>query len=127
MPVITFQVLLIIATCFLLYGFFNYLRSDERKLLKAKNKNKYYLIDDSENVQKNLRFVYKGCLFEGEKYIGSRGNQFVVANIDISVHDQLELKGISKVDLSFLEEKIKGIYPNASIHWKHPISVLLEE
>jgi len=125
MPVVTFQVLLIIAACFLLYGFFNYLRSPERKLKKAKQSKEFFIVDDEENVQKNLQFVYKGCLFEGEKYIGSWEQQFVVANIDIFVHDPLELKGISKKDLVFLEEKIKSFYPHADIHWKHPISVLL--
>lgn len=126
MPVVTFQVLLIIAAFFLLYGFFNYLRSPERKLKKAKLKQQFFLIDEQENVQKNMRFVYKGCLFEGEKYIGSWKQEFVVKNIHVFVHDPLELKGISKEDLILLEEKIKHFYPHATITWKHPINVILK-
>src|SRR5690625_4041312 len=111
MPVKTFQVLLLIAAIFLLYGFYNYLRSPERKLKRAKKNKQFFLIDDKENVHKNFTFVYKGCSFEGEKYIGSTEEKFVVANIDITVHDPNELKGISKQDLLFLEEKITEHYP----------------
>lgn len=127
MPVVMFQVLLIIASIFLCYGFINYLRSSERKLKRAKKKKEFFLIDDQENVQKNLTFVYKGCSFIGEKYIGSQEERFVVANIHISVVDPLELRGISKKDLIFLEEKIKSHYPYATIHWRHPIQLLFKE
>lgn|SRR5690625_5127441 len=126
MPVVMFQVLLFFAAVFLLYGFFNYLRSPDRKLKKAKRNNEFYFVDDRDNVQHNFRFVYKGCLFEGEKYIGSVNKQFVVENINVFVTDPFELKGIHKQDIYLLEERIKEYYPHATIHWKHPINLILK-
>lgn len=124
MVVILFQILLIITFGFLIYGALNYYRNPYRKLNKAKQKNEFYLVDDENNIKKNFQFVFKGCLFEGEKYIGSTDEQFVVATIHIIAHDPLELTGITKEDLKFLEEKIKLAYPHAQIKWKHPITLL---
>lgn len=126
MEIILFQILLAIAFAYLIYGLISYYQNPYRKLKKAKQDNEFYIVDDQNNVEKNLQFVFKGCLFIGEKYIGSTDEQFVVGTIDITVHDPLELTGITKDDLVFLEEKMKKIYPYAQIKWKYPISVLLD-
>lgn len=125
MPEVTlFQILLVIAIGFLLYGIIKHYRNPYRKLQVAKRNNQFYFVDDHNNIKKNFQFVYEGCLFEGEKYMGSANQQFVVATIHIIVHDPDELTGITKSDLLELEEKIIDRYPHAQIHWKHPINQL---
>ncbi len=72
-----------------------------------------------------MQFVYKGCLFEGEKYLGTTEDAFEVVNIHVTVRDPLELRGLTRDDLYFMEKEILMRYPYASIEWKHPINQLL--
>ena len=125
MIVILFRVLLIIALVLLVYTLIQYYRNPSRRLRLAKEANEFFFLDEPNNSKKNVQFVYKGCLFEGEKYLGTTEDAFEVVNIHITVRDPLELRGLTRDDLYFMEKEILMRYPYASIEWKHPINQLL--
>jgi cbb3-type cytochrome oxidase subunit 3 len=125
MLVLLFRILILLAIILLVYTWIEYLRSPERKMRIAKELNQFYLTDEPNNSKKNLRFVYKGCTFEGEKYVGIAEDSFEITNIHISVWNPMELKGITREDLYFLENEILLRYPFAKIEWKHPIDQLV--
>lgn len=125
MIIILFRVLIIIAMAFLFFSVYQYMRSPRRKIGKAQEMQTFYMLDEPDDNKKNLQFTYKGCLFEGEKYLGTTDTAFAVVNIHITVQRPIELRGITKTDLTFLEGKILDQYPHATIHWKHPINQLL--
>lgn len=125
MIVILFRILILAALILLFYTVIQYLKNPQRKLEIAKSQNEFYFIDEANNSKKNLQFVYKGCLFEGEKYLGTAGDSFEVVDIQITVRHPMELKGIKRDDLHFLEKEILIRYPHATIKWKHPINQLL--
>ncbi|WP_121639492.1 sigma-w pathway protein ysdB [Virgibacillus sp. Bac330] len=125
MIVILFRVLIVLALALLIYTWIQYYRNPQRKLQIAKAEGTYYFLDEPGNSKKNLQFVYKGCLFEGEKYVGTTEDSFEVVNIHITAKDPLELSGLRRDDLYFLEEEILIRYPHAKIEWKHPINQLL--
>ncbi|MFC2948611.1 sigma-w pathway protein ysdB [Virgibacillus sediminis] len=125
MLVVLFRLLIIIALAMIIYTMVQYLQNPQRKLRIAQEKKKFYFVDDPDNSKKNIHFAYKGCLFDGEKYLGTAGETFEVVNIHISVREPLHLKGVTRDDLYFLEKEILLRYPYAKIEWKHPISELL--
>lgn len=125
MLVLLFRILILLAIILLVYTWVEYLRSPERKIRIAKDLKQFYLYDEQGNSKKNLRFVYKGCAFEGEKYVGVAENSFEVTNIHITVSNSIELNGITREDLYFLENELLIRYPYAKIEWKHPISKLV--
>ncbi|WP_067730621.1 sigma-w pathway protein ysdB [Oceanobacillus damuensis] len=125
MVVILFRILIIIALALLVYTWIQYLRNPERKLQIAKNSNGFFFLDDTNNSKKNLQLAYKGCLFEGEKYLGTTEESFEVVDIHVTARDPLELRRLTRDDLYFLEKEILLHYPFAKITWKHPISQLI--
>ncbi|RLL47910.1 sigma-w pathway protein ysdB [Oceanobacillus piezotolerans] len=125
MIVILFRILILVAIALLVYTLVQYLRNPQRQLKIAKEKNEFFFLDEPDNSKKNLQFVYKGCLFEGEKYLGATEDRFEVLDIHITAHDVLELAGFTREDLYFLESQILLRYPHAKIKWQHPISELL--
>src|SRR5690625_4516593 len=125
MIVILFRILILAALVLLFYTIIQYLKNPQRQLEIAKSTNEFYFVDEANNSKKNIQFVYKGCLFEGEKYLGAAGDSFEVVDIHIVVRHPMELKGLSRDDLYFLEEEILIRYPYAKIEWKHPINQLL--
>ncbi|MFU0792148.1 sigma-w pathway protein ysdB [Virgibacillus proomii] len=125
MIVILFRILIVIALALLVYTWIQYYRNPLRKLRIAKAEGDFYFLDDPNNSKKNVLFVYKGCLFEGEKYVGTTEDSFEVVDIQVTVKDPLELSGLRRDDLYFLEEEILIRYPFAKIEWKHPINKLL--
>ncbi|MBU5265620.1 sigma-w pathway protein ysdB [Virgibacillus proomii] len=125
MIVILFRILIVFALALLVYTWVQYYRNPLRKLRIAKAEGDFYFLDDPNNSKKNVLFVYKGCLFEGEKYVGTTEDSFEVVDIHVTVKDPLELSGLRRDDLYFLEEEILIRYPFAKIEWKHPISKLL--
>lgn len=125
MILILFRVLILVALVLLIYTWFQYLRNPERRLRIAKATNEFYFLDEVDNNKKNVRFVYKGCLFEGEKYVGTTEDSFEVVDIHVKVGDAIELNGLTRDDLYFLESEILLRYPHAKIDWKHPINQLL--
>ncbi|MFC0301912.1 sigma-w pathway protein ysdB [Virgibacillus soli] len=120
-----FRILIIISFLLLMYTGLKYLRNPQRKLNLAKESGEFFFLDDPTNSKKNIEFVFKGCLFEGEKYIGTTEDSFEIVNIHITVHSPMELNGLTREDLYFLEKEILIHYPHAKIEWKHPINQLL--
>lgn len=125
MLVIIFRLLLVIAIALIIYTFIQYLRKPERQLEIAKQSGEFYFHDDEKNNRKNFHITYKGCLFDGEKYLGTTENAFEVVDIHVTVREPLELRGLSREDLYFIEQEILLHYPYASITWKHPINEIL--
>ncbi|WP_010651111.1 hypothetical protein [Oceanobacillus massiliensis] len=125
MIVILFRVLIIIALVLLVYTGIRYIQNPERRLMIAKNSNEFFFLDDTDDNKKNLQLVYKSCLFEGEKYLGTTEDSFEVVDIHITVRDPLELRGFTRDDLYYLEREILLHYPYAKITWKHPIDKLI--
>lgn len=123
--VILFRILILIALALIVYTAIQYMRSPERRLQTAKDSEEFFFMDDTDNSKKNLQFVYKGCLFEGEKYLGTTEDSFEVVDIHVTVRDPLELKGFTREDLYFLEKEILIHYPYAKVTWKHPINQLI--
>lgn len=125
MLVLLFRILILLAIILLVYTWIEYLRSPERKMRMAKELKQFYFYDDPNNSKKNLRFVYKGCSFEGEKYVGIAEDAFEVTNIHVTISNPMELKGLTREDLYFLEKELLIRYPYSKIEWKHPISQLV--
>ncbi|GGB27806.1 sigma-w pathway protein ysdB [Virgibacillus dakarensis] len=125
MIVLLFRVLIFIALACILYTIFQYFRNPRRKLQIAKEQMEFFLLDEEQNSKKNLQFVYKGCLFEGEKYLGTTEQSFEVVTIQITAPEPLDLRGLTRDDLYFLEKELLIRYPYAQIEWKHPINKLL--
>ncbi|MFD2046278.1 sigma-w pathway protein ysdB [Ornithinibacillus salinisoli] len=122
MIVFLFRILIIIALTLVIYTVIQYFLNPQRRLHKAKEAQEFYFLDESNNTKKNLQFVYKGCLFEGEKYLGATEQSFEVVDIHITVQDHLELRGFTRDDLYFLEKELLIHYPFANVTWKHPIN-----
>ncbi|PAV30422.1 sigma-w pathway protein ysdB [Virgibacillus profundi] len=125
MIVLLFRILILVALALLVYTWIQYFRNPQRRLRIAKETNEFYFLDEPDNNKKNIQFVYKGCLFQGEKYVGATEYSFEVVDIHVVVDDSLELKGLTRDDLYFLENEILLRYPHAKIEWKHPINQLL--
>lgn len=124
MVVSLFRILILIAAIVIIYTAVMYFRNPQRRLQLAKNTNEFYFVDEPSNSIKNIQFVYKGCLFEGEKYLGTTEDAFEVVNIDVIAKNPMELSGVTRDDLYFLEKELLIRYPHATIIWKHPINQL---
>jgi len=120
-----FRILLIITIIILIYTFIQYFRNPCRKLKKSIRQQTYFLLDETDNPKRNLLLTYKGCLFEGEKYVGTTTNAFDIISIYMFVDEPLDLKGITADDLALLEEKLLESYPHAQIEWKHPVNQII--
>lgn len=125
MVIILFRILILVAIIFLIYTGIQYIHNPQRRLRLAKQSNEFFFLDEPENSKKNLQFVYKGCSFAGEKYLGTTEDAFAVVDIHITVNEAIELRGLTRDDLYFLEKEILLRYPHAKIEWKHPINQLL--
>ncbi|SFB24536.1 hypothetical protein SAMN04488072_11150 [Lentibacillus halodurans] len=125
MIVLLFRLLIFIALALLVYTIVQYFRNPDRKLQLAKAANTFYMVDDPGNSKKNIQFVYKSCLFEGEKYIDATEESFEVVDIHVFAHDTDELEGITRDDLYFIEKELLIRYPHAAITWKYPINKLI--
>ncbi|OEH91880.1 sigma-w pathway protein ysdB [Bacillus solimangrovi] len=126
MFVILFRFFIIIAVLVLLYSLSKYLLNPKRKLESAYEKAHYYLLDDVNNVRKNLFITYKGALFEGEKYLGTTDQAFEVVSITVWAHSLEKLYGLNRDDFYYLEKELLTRYPNAVIEWQSPIKDLLK-
>lgn len=124
MIVYLFRILIIAAVILLIYSIIQYFRNPDRLLKNAKETKGFYFLDEQHNSKKNIRFVYKGCQFE-EKYVGATEESFEIVDIHVTVTNPLELQGLSRDDIYFLEKELLIRYPHAKISWKHPINKLL--
>ncbi|WP_449355633.1 sigma-w pathway protein ysdB [Virgibacillus natechei] len=125
MIIMLFRILMLVALALLVYTVIQYIHNPQRRLRIAKESNTFFFLDEPDNSKKNLQFVYKGCLFDGEKYLGTTEEAFEVVNIHVTARHPLELRGLTRDDLYFLEREILIRYPHAKIEWKHPINQLL--
>lgn len=126
MTVIIFLMFLLTAICIIIYSFIKYLLDPRRKLESAHTSGKFFLLDDPENVRKNILLTYRGVLFEGEKFLGAADDSFEVTNILLWTEETDGLKGMSKKDFHFIEKEILIHYPKATIEWKSPIKEFLK-
>ena len=60
--------ILLVLILLIIYRIIMYLFNPKRKLELALEQQNYYFYDDPNNVRKNFLLVYKGVMFEGEKY-----------------------------------------------------------
>ena len=111
---------------YLFYRGIRYLLDPKRKLDEAYEGEKYFFYDDMKNVRKNFFITYKGAMFEGEKYLGTKGDSIDVVSIFIWVKDDAKLQGFTKDDFNFLSSEVLSNYPKAEISWKNPIEQLLK-
>lgn len=125
MIIILFRILIFVALALLVYTIYQYYRNPVRKMQIAKEKEEFYMLDESANSKKNIQLVYRNCLFEGEKYLGATEESFEVVDIHVFARDPSELRGITRDDLYFIEKELLIRYPYAKIEWKHPINKLL--
>ena len=93
----------------------------------ARKQKRFYLDDDINNFRKNFILTYKGAVFEGEKYLGTKVNAFDVISIIIWIQDAEALEGFNREDFLFIEGKILKQYPLAKLDWKKPIHSLIHE
>src|SRR5699024_7234316 len=124
MLIVTLRVLIIIAMVLVIYTLVQYFRSPYRKLKKSIRQGVYFLLDEPDNPKKNILLTYKGCLFEVEKYIGTKMDALCVVNIDMFDDKSMDLKRITIDDITFLEVKLTEAYPHAQIEWIHPINTI---
>jgi hypothetical protein len=111
---------------FLIYLAVKFLFTSSRKLETAR-KQKRFLLIDNDDVRKNFMLTYKGSVFAGEKYMGSKDNTFDVVSILIWPEDSATLKGMVKDDFFYIDNKILEHYPNAEINWKSPVKEFLQQ
>lgn len=121
---VLFRILILVSLVLLIFTLVQYLRNPRRRLQAAKNSDEFFFMDDRYNSQKNFHIVYKGASFEGEKYLGTTEDAFEVMNISVTISNPMELSGMTREDLYFLEKEILIRYPHAKIEWKHPINLL---
>ncbi|MBU9714309.1 sigma-w pathway protein ysdB [Evansella tamaricis] len=127
MTVIVFRLFLLIAVGIIIYSVVKYLLDPRRKLESAHNQGGFYLLDDSNNVRKNLIFTYRNAMFEGEKFLGPTDESFEVTSISIWTEDNDRLQGLSIKDFHFIEKEILIHYPKADIEWKSPVKELIKK
>lgn len=113
--------LIIALFIFTIFSAFKYILNPKRKLELAKEQNRFYFHDDSNDVRKNFLVTYKGVMFEGEKYLGTTNHSFDVVSIFVWAHSADNLKGFQREDFQFIEQKIFDYYPEAKMDWKSPI------
>jgi cbb3-type cytochrome oxidase subunit 3 len=111
---------------FLCYFVVKFLFASKRKFEAARKKKRFLLIDN-EDVRKNFLLTYKGAVFAGEKYMGSKDNTFDVVSITIWPENTVTLKGLVKEDFFYIDKKVVEKYPNAKINWKSPVKEFLQE
>ncbi|RTR29654.1 sigma-w pathway protein ysdB [Robertmurraya yapensis] len=112
---------------FLIYSTIKYLLNPKRKLELAHEQKKFFFLDNTNNVRKNFLLTYKGVLFEGEKYLGTTDDAFVVVDVFMWPHRVSALNGLVREDFEFIEKKVKEHYPHAKVDWKSPIHEFMKK
>jgi len=126
MMVLLTRIMIFIGIILLAYYWLRYLLHPKRKLELAHEKGNPYFLDDPKNIRKNFLITYKSVLFEGEKYLGTTDQAFIVKQIFIWTHSPSKLKGFEKEDFYAIEDMVRAHYPEASIEWKSPIREFLK-
>lgn len=119
--IILFRLVLFIAVSIIIYSLVKYFTDPERKLEKARNQGDFFVLDEPDNIRKNLLLTYNRAIFEGEKFLGTAGGTFEVTSIMVWTDDIDELHGMNIRDFSFIEKELKLRYPKAEIQWRSPV------
>ncbi|PYZ93710.1 sigma-w pathway protein ysdB [Salipaludibacillus keqinensis] len=124
--VILFRVFLLIAVGIIVFSLAKYLIDPRRKLETAHRQGNFYLLDDPDNVRKNILFTFRSTMFEGEKFLGAANDSFEVTSIMVWTEDGDQLQGLSRRDFQFIEKELLLRYPKAEVEWRSPIRELLK-
>ncbi|SER90220.1 sigma-w pathway protein ysdB [Salipaludibacillus aurantiacus] len=124
--VILFRIFLLIAVGIIIFSVIKYLFDPRRKLEKAYRDGRFYLLDEPDNVRKNVFFTFGSAMFEGEKFLGATDDSFEVTSIIVRTEDINQLQGLSRRDFKFIEKELLLRYPKAVIEWRSPINDLLK-
>ena len=119
------RIILLVLIIFSIYRILMFLFHPRRKLELAREKHKFYIYDEEDNVRKNFLLTYKGVTFEGEKYLGATKDSFDVVSISIGPQLVMSLKGFVQEDFREIEQKIHEHYPKAKVDWKSPVKEFL--
>lgn len=124
--VILFRVFLLIAVGIIIFSITKYFLDPNRKLEVAHRQGQFYLLDEHDNVRKNVLFTFGSVMFEGEKFLGPADDTFEVTSIMVWTEDSNQLQGLSRRDFQFIEKELILRYPKADIEWRSPIRELLK-
>ncbi|WP_246147332.1 sigma-w pathway protein ysdB [Aneurinibacillus danicus] len=120
------RLLLLLTIIAFIVWWFQYIFNPKRKLMSAIEKKQTFVLDDEDNVRRNLLLTYKGVLFEGEKYLGSMEDRFTVTKISLWPRQSSRLKGLTRDDFFEISEIIRESYPDAEIEWGTPVKEFLQ-
>ncbi len=119
--VLLMRLLVIALLVYFVLFIIRYVRNPKRKLMQAKEQNEFYVVDEAENVRKNLELTYKGVLFEGEKYINEQ-----IFSITMLLKNPDQLNDLTHEDIRLVSAKVSTSYPKAIISWKSPVREFLK-
>jgi hypothetical protein len=123
--VMIFQLFLLLAVGIIIYSVIKYLLDPQRKLERARRHEDFYVLDDSDNVRKNIFLTVRGAMFEGEKFLGTSDGSVEVTSILVRTEDYDQLRGMTGQDFHAIEKELTVRYPKASIEWSLPIADLM--
>jgi hypothetical protein len=110
----------------LVYSGWKYMTDPRRKLEGAQRRKQFYFLDDPKDARKNFFITFKGVQFEGEKYIGTIEDEFVVTSILMRVVEPSALFGLTREDFYQIEREVYAVYPAAEITWQNPVDDFLK-
>ncbi|SDN56470.1 sigma-w pathway protein ysdB [Alkalicoccus daliensis] len=125
--VLIFRLFLLIAVGIILYSVMRYLTDPRRKLERAHRNEDFYVLDDSDNVRKNIFLTVRGAMFEGEKFLGTTEQSVEVTSITMQTEDLDKLRGMTSQDFHSIEKELTVRYPKAEIEWRQPIADILRK
>jgi hypothetical protein len=121
------RVALLAIIVIIVYGCLKYYIRPGRKISNALEQKQTLIMDDKQSVHKNILVAYKGVLFEGEKYMGTKGEAFHITNIHLWARDNQKLVGLGIEDFSEIKRIIHSQYPHAELTWRSPVKELIQE
>jgi hypothetical protein len=110
---------------FFFYLFIKTTATPNRKFRHAVKQKQFYMVDDKNNVRKNLLLTFKGVILEGEKHPGTSKNSLDVGSIYIWTWNPADIEKMDLADFFFIEQKILKQYPKAKINWNNPFFKLM--
>ncbi|RKD23812.1 hypothetical protein BEP19_05115 [Ammoniphilus oxalaticus] len=123
--ILIIRILLLILLILGIYWCFTFFLHPYRKINRAVEQKRTIMMDDKGNVHRNILLVYRGVLFEGEKYMGTTEEAFQIVKIHVWPRRHEELVGLQREDFEEIRSMIHAAYPHAEISWKSPIRELL--
>jgi cbb3-type cytochrome oxidase subunit 3 len=121
------RVLVLIIILIIAYGAIKHFINPRRKLAYAIANRQTLLMDDKQDIRKNLLIAYKGSLFEGEKYMGTIDGSFQIIQIHLQPQDNQKLIGFDVADFLAIEQQVLALYSHAQISWGSPVKELVRK